>query len=50
MSILILIYIIQASIVLFSNEAVAYIPKKNKSKVWLWLSSKINALVCSLCQ
>ena len=46
MTILIIVYIAQALIVSFSNEAIVYVPKKKRSKVRLWLSSKVNAFIC----
>ena len=50
MTMLILVYIAQVLIVSFSNEAIAYVPKKDRSKVWLWLNSKMNVSICLLCQ
>ena len=44
-----IVYIAQVIIVSFSNEAIVYVTKKNRSKVWLWLSSKMNVFKCLLC-
>ena len=46
MTILIIVYIAQAVIVSFLNEVIVYVPKRKRSKVRLWLRSKVNIFIC----